>query len=88
MTINSKESATSSQNYSNNYYICELILFEKNLIDFKESQIKFYSKLLKCLKIYENEAIPLQLNELYKLLMPRNNNINKENDLLVVNPHI
>jgi len=47
----------------NNIY--EIILFDKNLIDFQEDQIKYYSKLLELLKKYDNNEDILKYKEIY-----------------------
>ena len=91
----SNTSRSSLKELYNNNYIYELFIFEKKLIDFKESQIQYYSKLLNILKKDDNNGVIFKLNELFNNLIlynfnshnNTNNNINnKDKHLELIQP--
>ena len=62
----STQNIHNDKNNFNNIY--EIILFDKNLIDFQENQIKYYTKLLELLEKYDNNEDILKFTEFYNNL--------------------
>ena len=66
------------KNYKNNYNKSELIIFEKNIVSFKDKQIKYLKKLINFFEPIEkndfsSQNITLDLDELYNHLNSYNN---------------